>query len=251
MKLMTKGIILGLGIVVGISAVSCSNSKTSTGDKSSLDTNIAQKWFSLGKAEGATFDTVYTTEVYDPSNDNEDYDKTQSYYTIYAPTDLDASIRLTLTEINSDAFSDGSTSVIRYLQTIAYSSTYQDGVIEHLKEKKDTISASITSLTANIQTSWEENISSYSLTSDNLSNDKTNYLAVYYMPLYIRTYESGSVETAGFVCVPVYASITSGSIGQDADGNATATVSDTLAQSFVSASKYVTYTYNSSSDKIE
>ncbi len=247
MKLTTKGL-LGLGLLATISLAACSNSSTTTKDTSSLDTNIAASWFSLGQTGEGKFDNAYQTQIYDPLKVEEN--KPTSYYTVYAPTDIDSSIRLTLTPITEDAFKEGSTSEIKSLQTIAYTTSYQSGIIDQVKEKKESIDSSITSLTGSVQTSWKATLGTYSLTSSNLTSNTTNYLCVYYLPLYVRTYSNSTIDSAGFVAIPVYANITTGSITSDADGKDVVSVTDTTAKSFVDSSKYVTFNYDSSSDKI-
>lgn len=247
MKLTSKGLLLGLGLLSSTLLFSCSGGSTSSGDTSSLNTVIADTWFSLGQSGEGKFDKAYTTLVYDPTQTEEE--KPSSYYTIYAPSDLDASIRLTVTEISSANFSENATNTIKNLQTIAFLTTNQNTYMTNVYSKKDTLN-NVTSVKADIQSTWNVTIDKFNVTSSSLENDKTNYLCVYYMPFYIRTYSDNQIVDAGFFAAPVAAAITSGSISKDADGKEVISLSDTTATSFLNNNKYITYTYDSSSDKI-
>ena len=247
MKTITKGLILGLGLVSTTLLFSCSNGSSTNSDTSSLNTTVADNWFSLGNTGEGKFDKAYTNCIYDPTLTEET--KPSSYYTIYAASDLDASIRLTLTEISDDNFNTNSTNTIKSLQTIAYSTTNQSEYVSKVNEKKDTINGAITSITSQVQSSWNVDLTAFNVSSSSIVSDKTNYLCVYYMPFYVRTYSNDSIASAGFFAIPLYASVTTGSITKDADGNDVISLEDTTATSFLT-SKYITYTYNSSTDTI-
>lgn len=247
MKTITKGLILGLGLISTTLLFSCSNSSSTSADTSSLNTNVAENWFSLGNTGESRFDKAYTKCIYDPTLTEET--KPSSYYTIYAASDINSSVRLTLTEITSDNFGDNTTNTIKNLQTIAYSTTNQNEYMTKVYEKKDTINNAISEITPSIQSTWNVNLANFNVDSSSLVSDKTNYLCVYYVPFYVRTYSNDSIASAGFFAAPVYASVTTGSITKDADGNEHISLSNVIATSFLS-SKYITYTYNSSTDTI-
>lgn len=252
MKL-SKKILLGIGTLSVVALASCTQSKTNI-DDSSKNTSVAQNWFSLGRATSEGWSKVYTTKIYDPSVETEDFNKDSDYYTVYAPDDIDSAIRLTLTLVNEDNFTfDGrnSTSSVRYLQTVQYSSTYQNYFEEKISNSAETINNAITSLSANVQTTWTKSFADYEITSSSLVEDKSNYLAVYYLPLLYKQYASGSVTALSFFVVPVKVELIQAQAYFNEDGKLVAESSDNaLADTFIDSGKYVTYSYDSSSDII-
>ncbi len=247
MKSINKGLLLGLGLVSTSLLFSCSNGGSTSSDTSSLNTTVADKWFSLGNTGEGRFDTAYTTCIYDPTLTEDS--KPSSYYTIYAASDVNASVRLTLTEINADNFGETTTNTIKNLQTIAYSTTNQSEYMSKVYEKKYTINSMVDDITSSVQSTWNTDLSTFNVSSSSLQADKTNYLCVYYIPFYVRTYSNNSIASAGFFAAPIYASVTTGNITKDADGNDIVSVEDETATKFLK-SQYITFTYNSSTDTI-
>ena len=248
MKL-TKKILLGLGAVSLFALTGCTSSESST-DVSSLTTTVAYDWLRLDTTD--TVSSVYTNAVYDPTTE-EDFSDT-SYYKIYAPTDIEASVRVTLSEIDSSNFGDDVVCNVKYLQTVAFSSTYQGYFEEKVSDYAETLNAidsTVVGFSANTQTTWEKSLSDYEITSDSLTADANNFLAVYYVPLYVQIYSSSEVSTAAFFCVPVYTEIVTATFGTNDDGESRVeSCSSSLVMTYANNDKYITYTYDSSSDII-
>jgi hypothetical protein len=250
MKL-TKTILLGLGIVSIFGMTSCKKND-STADTSSLATNIANKWFSLNKGD-KSFSDVYSTKIYDGGDELEDKTK-GNYYSLYAPTDIEASIRFTLTPVSKSNFeNEGRTtnSVVNYLQTVSFSSTIQSTCAEKIKNKENDINTAVTGFEASVQTTWSKNLNDYSVSSSSLVENKDNYVAIYYIPMFFRQYSSGSATVAAFIAVPVKADLVQATYKFDTDGNSTLdSVDNTLAQKYLNENKYITYNYSSSTKTI-
>jgi len=250
MKL-TKIILLGLGFASIIGMTSCKKNE-STADTSSLATNIANKWFSLNKGE-KSFSEVYSTKIYDGGDELEDKSK-GNYYSLYAPTDIEASIRFTLTPVSKSNFENegrATNSVVNYLQTVSFSSTIQNTCAEKIKNKESDINSVVKGFESVVQTTWSKNLNDYGVTSSNLVEDKDNYVAIYYVPMFFRQYSSGSATVAAFIAVPVKADLVQATYKFNEEGNSTlVSVDNTLAKSYLDNNKYITYNYSSSTKTI-
>ncbi len=224
--------VLFAGVIV---LASCSSDDD---DTDPLTTDVAEDWLRLDTTTYVS--DVYTTTVYDPTTD-EDFSDTD-YYKIWAPTDINSSIRLTLTEIDSSTFSSTTTNDVRYLQCSSFDSSDQEDFVDEISDVETSLTSEITDFTADIQNSWEEDITDYSITSDSLdSSADTNYLAVFYMPFLVQTYEDSEISESSFIIAPVYVTTTS---------LTDSTYSLDLANTYSSNDKIITFSYDSDDDII-
>ena len=197
-------VVLASITLTSIALASCTNSKDAT-DTSALTYEVTKKWFMDGHDfSKEKVSDVYTTKIYDPSTE-ENFDKNKPYYTIYAASDISSTVRMVETEITKDLLSKGTNEVL-YLQTSAFADADKNSIVSNVSNNESIIKSSITDFEANVQKEWGTSLNNYNITST--VDNKSNYLEVLYVPLFIRRYSSykednTSLTVSTFVCVPV------------------------------------------------
>ncbi len=184
----------------------CKTNSTNTIDNSSLTTNIAKTWFSLGQyTDDYKFSDNYKINLYDPASV---YGfKGTNYMRVHAHNDYISSLRMTKTEISADMFSDNKVNRINYLQTSNLSSSTQDTILSNISAKISGFNSTFTDYDGHIQTTWQKDISEYNISSESLSSTETNYLYVIYLPMFVRIYQNSTLTVSTFVCAPIYAAV--------------------------------------------
>ena len=229
-----KKFLIGIStLVLGLSLASCRKNEVTT-DTSSLSTEVAKQWLKLG-SDSVT--SVYTNKVYAPESTTK-----AAYYTLYAPTDIESSVRVVVNTLEENYFDSNTTVKVRYLSTSSINDTTYSAVVQNVKDYKDNISTSITGFTAAVQESYAVTLSDLGYTTYQANN---NRLCVFYMPFLLRAYnksseegKDGEITLTTFVIVPVYTTLS----GYDADGKYTTA----LVQQYVSNSKLISFTYKDS-----
>ncbi|MCR5787316.1 MAG: hypothetical protein K6G28_06420 [Acholeplasmatales bacterium] len=242
-----KKILLTLS-VAGVSALalaSCKNNyKTNTADNSALSLDVTKNWFMDGKDISKTqVSEVFTRAIYNPVND-EDFDKSKAYTTIYAYENIAESARMVETELTSDMTKDGVKNTVRFLQTSTFTDAYKTSFGENIYAKNDDIKKAFTTFTADVQKTSSKSLNDYGITKDKLDSENTNYLEVIYVPFFVRSYSSYSEDNttltlSSFVVVPVY--VFSTTKNENVYNN-------DIAKSF--ADKLATFNYNKDSQTI-
>lgn len=236
---MKKILLVIFSLVFGFSLTSCRQNTPTGADTSSLDTEVAKKWLKLGQTELVS--DAYTNLVYAPET------KTgAAYYTLYAPTDINASIRVVSNKLEESYFAENTVTKVRYLSTSNINDDVKNTAAKKAVEFENTIKAAVNDYTVSVQKTYEATLSDLGYKAYDAQN---NYLCVFYMPMLLRAYKAsesndkdGEITLTSFIIVPVYSTAS----GYNAESKS---YSNSLVNTYVANGKLISFNYSDNTIK--